>query len=89
MDKGGFLIYCGETNKVVEYLEQSPSITLNRQKYDNPADYIIDSLGLDPAKEEDKNRNSTLEKVITTEGNFLMSTTRYGLVVLITFLTYG
>ena len=54
LDKGGFVSYCGSANTVVQYLTDLPTITASftPSHYDNPADFVIDDLDLDPEKKE-------------------------------------
>ncbi|OQR90287.1 ABC transporter [Achlya hypogyna] len=63
MEKGGNAIYCGPQADVVEYLRAVPSLPLRPDSYDNPADFIIDALGLDPERE-------TTKTMVTTESPF-------------------
>ncbi|EQC37042.1 hypothetical protein SDRG_05271 [Saprolegnia diclina VS20] len=51
MEKGGFAIYCGPQTEVVGHLSGIPTLPRRPESYDNPADFIIDALGLDPERE--------------------------------------
>ena len=64
MDKGGYLIYCGPSNQAVDHLKSMGTLTKKAEDYDNPADFIIDSLGLDPVKEQHNRRLTISSKGI-------------------------
>ncbi|KDO31521.1 hypothetical protein SPRG_03447 [Saprolegnia parasitica CBS 223.65] len=51
MEKGGCAIYCGPQTEVVGHLSGIPTLPRRPESYDNPADFIIDALGLDPERE--------------------------------------
>ena len=44
LGKGGGVVYCGESKHAASYLKKSSS--LNLESYDNPADFVIDAMGL-------------------------------------------
>ncbi|KAF0683888.1 Aste57867_24115 [Aphanomyces stellatus] len=50
MDRGGFLIYCGPSADARSHLASLTSLAIKPEEYINPADFIIDALGLDPEK---------------------------------------
>ena len=51
LDTGGFVSYCGDAGNVIDYLGNNPAITIDRKAYENPADFVIDALGLDPERQ--------------------------------------
>ncbi|RHY67083.1 hypothetical protein DYB34_007384 [Aphanomyces astaci] len=67
MDKGGFLIYCGPSHDAKTHLAAMGSLTIHPDTYINPADFIIDALGLDPEKEATK--LSALQVATTTDSS--------------------
>ncbi|RHY22659.1 hypothetical protein DYB32_009441 [Aphanomyces invadans] len=47
----GFLIYCGPSLEAKTHLAAVGNLAIKPEDYINPADFIIDALGLDPEKE--------------------------------------
>ncbi|KAK3268627.1 hypothetical protein CYMTET_22877 [Cymbomonas tetramitiformis] len=52
MEEGGRMAYLGPADTVVAFLSSVPDQPLKREDYDNPGDFIIDVVGLDPESSE-------------------------------------
>ncbi|CAK5233832.1 unnamed protein product [Aphanomyces euteiches] len=62
MDRGGFLIYNGPSAEAKAHLAGLRSLEIRPEDYINPADFIIDALGLDPEKS-----SSNLASIATSD----------------------
>ncbi|ETV96609.1 hypothetical protein H310_10309 [Aphanomyces invadans] len=67
MDRGGFLIYCGPSLEAKTHLAAVGNLAIKPEDYINPADFIIDALGLDPEKEWTK--SASMVQVATSDSS--------------------